>query len=310
MIITVTMNPSVDKTIFVPSVTVGDVNRVAESMLDPAGKGINVSRMLHRLGCATIAFGVAAGEMGRLAETALQAEGVLSWFLWAPGQTRLNVTVVDRATGQATSFYDRGPRLDDAQVEEIERRMTQWLQPANVLVLAGSLPPGVPRDIYARWIELARSLNTKVVLDAEGEPLRLGVAAHPTLIKPNVTEAEKLLGRALPDHGAVAAAAMELHTSGIDYVVISMGGEGAICAWDQQVWRARPPQVERRSTVGSGDSMVAGLAEAIANGRPIIEGLRRGAAAGAATAMTAGTQLGTRDEVEALMPQVEIEPME
>lgn len=310
MIITVTMNPSVDKTIFVPSIAAGQVNRVAESMLDPAGKGINVSRMLHRLGCATIAFGVAAGDMGRLAETALQAEGVMNWFLWAPGQTRLNVTVVDRSTGQATSFYDRGPRLDEAQVEEIERRLLQWVQPANVLVLAGSLPPGVPRDIYARWIELARSLNTKVVLDAEGEPLRLGVAALPTLIKPNVTEAETLLGRALPDNAAVAAAALELHARGIEYVVISMGGDGAICAWDQQVWRAVAPRVERRSTVGSGDSMVAGLARALANDQPIVEGLRMGAAAGAATAMTPGTHLGTREEVEALLPQVRIEPFE
>jgi 1-phosphofructokinase family hexose kinase len=310
MIVTVTMNPSVDKTIFVPKIVPGDVNRVAESMLDPAGKGINVSRMLHRLGCATIAFAVAAGDLGRLAEAALQDEGVMSWFLWAPGQTRLNVTVVDRATGQSTSFYDRGPHLDQHQIDEIERRLLTWLEAAKVLVLAGSLPPGVPPDTYAHWIEKARAANAQVVLDAEGEPLRLGIQALPTLIKPNVTEAEALLGRPLPTDADVAAAAMELHHRGIEYVVISMGGQGAICAWDQQVWRALPPAVERQSAVGSGDSLVAGLAWALSNDRSIVEGLRLGVAAGAATAMTPGTHLGTREEVEELLPQVRIEPFE
>ncbi|MCX6023458.1 MAG: PfkB family carbohydrate kinase, partial [Chloroflexi bacterium] len=211
MIITVTLNPAVDQTIFVPTVTVGDLNRVAESLLDPAGKGINMSRLLHRLGAATIAFGVAAGDLGRLAEHALQAEGVLSWFLWVEGQTRLNVTVVDRATGQATSFYDRGPEVTGSQLEEIERRLSPWLDAAEVLVLAGSLPPGAPRDIYARWIALARAAKTRVILDASGTALRLGVAARPNLIKPNVAEAEQLLGRPLPDDAAVAAAALELH---------------------------------------------------------------------------------------------------
>ncbi|MHB1415301.1 MAG: 1-phosphofructokinase [Chloroflexota bacterium] len=309
MIITFTPNPSVDQTLFVNSLAVGDVNRFHSPQLDPAGKGINASRVIHRLGWPTIAFSFLAGEIGLIAERTLDEEGVQRHFVRVPGQTRMNVTVVDEAAGTSTSFYGPGPNVGPEHLAAVEGLLDFWLQAGKVLVLAGSLPPGVPIDIYASYIRKARDNGVKTILDADGEPFHLGVEALPSLIKPNLPEAERLLGRSLPSLSAAVAGARELNGRGIETVVISMGAEGAICVQGDRAWRAVPPQVERRSTVGSGDSLVAGLAVALARGQDVAEGLRIGTAAGAATAMTNGTALGTAAEVETLLPQVQIEPL-
>ncbi len=306
MIITFTPNPALDHTIVVHRLRWGDVNRFQESHLDPAGKGINVSRMVHRLGWPTIAFAFTAGEIGEVADKALRDEGVQHYFVPVVGQTRINVTVADRDRGLTTSLYGPGPAVDAESLHALEGLLRFWLQAGRVLVLAGSLPAGVPDGLYAEYVRLARQSGVQTILDADDEPFRHGVAAVPTLIKPNLAEAERLLGRNLSDLPAVVAAARELVGRGIEVVVISMGAQGAVCASRDGVWRAVPPHVERRSTVGSGDSLVAGLAVALARGDDITEGLRVGTAAGAATAMSPGTALGTPAEVAALLPQVRI----
>jgi len=307
MIITLTLNPAVDQTMWVPHLQVGTVNRAREVHLDPAGKGVNVSRMVRRLGWPTIAFGFLAGEVGEIVRQALEAEGVAQQFVSIAGQTRINVTAVDDSTNAATSIYCPGPAVGAENVERLDAILQFWLQAGRVLVLAGSLPPGVPEDAYARYIRLARSKGIKTILDASGEHLRLGVEAKPYAIKPNIAEAEELLGRKLPDLEAVVAGARELAARGIAVVVISMGAQGAICVEDGRAWRATPPVVERRSTVGSGDSFVAGLAVTLARGGDIVEGLRLGTAAGAATAATPGTTLGSAEAVQELLPQVRVE---
>jgi 1-phosphofructokinase family hexose kinase len=167
----------------------------------------------------------------------------------------------------------------------------------------------VPHGLHAAYIRLAHAEGVVTILDADGEAFRLGVEAGPSLIKPNRAEAERLLGRPLADQRAVVDGARELVARGIPMVVVSLGAQGAICADSRGVWQATPPEVESRSTVGSGDSLVAGLAVALARGDDIIEGLRLGTAAGAATAMTPGTSLGTEEEIYALLPQVRVEPI-
>ncbi|MCL5962151.1 MAG: 1-phosphofructokinase [Chloroflexi bacterium] len=309
MIITLTPNPAVDQTIFVDRLEVGEVNRFRESQLDPAGKGINVSRVAHRLRWPTIAFGFLAGEIGLIAEKALDDEGVQHHFVRVPGQTRINVTIIDEINHTGTSLYGPGPPVDQEHRARLDDLIQFWLQSGRVLVLAGSLPPGMPEDAYATYVRLAHSKGVNTILDTDGVPLLQGADAKPYLIKPNVAEAERLLGRSLPDLEAVVQGAKELASRGIAVVVISMGVEGAICAHDGKIWQAMPPKVQRRSTVGSGDSLVAGLAVALARGEDIVEGLRLGTAAGAATAMTPGTALGTPDEVVALLPQVQVKEL-
>ena len=309
MIITLTLNPAVDQTMVVSEVTLGEVNRVREVYLDPAGKGINVSRMVHRLGWPTIAFGFLAGEIGLLAEKALDNEGVQYHFVHVPGQTRLNVALIDESTGVLTNYNGRGLRVDEESVARLDEVLTFWLQAGSVLVLAGSLPRGMPEDTYARYIELAKAAGSKTILDADGEPLRLGLEAEPTLIKPNRPEAQRLLGRLLPDLEAVTDAARELAATRSTIVIISMGGNGAVYATKDGAWLAVPPEIELNSSVGSGDALVAGLAVALAGDRPLVEGLREGTAAGAATAQTAGTTPGSKEEVARLLPQVQIKEL-
>lgn len=308
MIMTLTVNPAADQTLWVDRLDPGRVHRVQGSQIDPAGKGINVSRMAHRLGWPTIAFGFLAGDTGNIVEKALHAEGVQHHFVHVPGQTRLNVTVVDGA-GTATSFLGPGPAVPPEGLSALESLLLFWLHAGWILVIAGSLPAQVPEPAYAAYVRAARRQGVKVFLDADGPAMREGVDAGPDLIKPNVAEAERLLQRRLPNDAAVVQAARELVERGVGVVVISMGARGAICASGRRVWRVRPPVVERRSTVGSGDSMVAGLAVALARGDDLVAALKLGAAAGAATAASTGTGLGRAEAVEAILPKVEIEAL-
>lgn len=310
MILSLTLNPAVDKTLFVRTLTVGRLNRVERSQIDPGGKGINVSRIVHRLGRPTIAFGFLAGNLGAIVTRALDEEGVAHRFVWVDGETRLDVVLVDEATGASTNVYDRGPTVTGVDVDRLLADVGRWLPAARVLVAAGTVPPGVPVDVYARLLAEASHVGVQTILDADGETLRAGLAGRPTLIKPNVAEAETLLGRRLPDVTAVVAGARDLVARGPRVVVVSMGAEGSICATAGRVLHAMPPAVERRSTVGSGDSLVAGLAIALAAGSDPVEGLRLGTAAGAATAATRGTELGVAEDIERLAPQVTVREVE
>lgn len=309
MIVTFTPNPAVDQTLFVRGVKFGDVNRAAQAELSPAGKGINVSRVAHRLGWPTMAFGFLAGDVGDIAQVALDREGVQNHFVRVEGQTRINISIMDEDNCSCTSVYCPGPTVTAEQLDDLEGVLRFWLQVAKVFVLAGSLPAGLPPDTYARLIEAANASGVRAVLDADGEPFRLGVEAKPYLIKPNVVEAEHFLGHALPDVPAIVAGARELASMGIGAVVISMGAKGAVCVEGERAWLAVPPQIEVRSTVGSGDSMVAGLCVGIARGAGIADGLCLGSAAGAATAMTRGTELGSGEQIAELLPQVKLEKL-
>lgn len=309
MIVTVTPNPAVDQTEWVEHLEPGSVHRVRTTHLDPAGKGINVSRVVQRLGWPSIAFGFLAGDTGNLIRDALTEEGVQFHFVAIPGQTRINVTVVD-AAGQATSFFEPGPSATEGAVAELDRLVRAWLPACRVLVLAGSLPPGAPADLYAELTRAAHQAKVTVFVDAHGAALRDAVTAGPDLVKPNVEEAEGLLGRRLADDAAIVAAARELVDRGAGTAIISMGRRGAVCARGRRAWRVQAPEVERRSTVGSGDAMVAGLAVALARGDDIEAGLILGTAAGAATAMSDGTALGRLEDIERLEPEVRVEPLD
>ncbi len=310
MIISVTPNPALDQTVWLDRLELGAINRTAESQLDPAGKGVNVSRMVHRLGWPTVAFGFVGGETGSIIQSSLDAEGVQHHFVRVPGRTRISMTV--REPGRSTSLFGGGPPVGPPHLQALDGLLGFWLQAAKALVLAGSLPPGFPPGSYATWIRQARAREVRVLLDATGEPLRLGLATGVDLVKPNLLEAEQLLGRPLPDLAAQLAGAREiaaLSPNPATTVVLSLGAAGALCVQGRSAWRALPPKVPDRSTVGSGDSMVAGLAVAMARGAPMAEGLRLGTAAGAATAMTPGTALGAREDVQTLLPLVTVEAL-
>ena len=307
MILSFTPNPAVDKTLQVSGLQVGEVNRALDSHLDPGGKGINVSRVVHRLGGSTLAVGVVGGHIGRLLQEALREEDVPFELVWIQAETRLNVILHDQSTGAGTRVWDRGPIADESCIERLEDALERRLPDASVFVTTGSLLRGMPADFHAKWIERARAHGVKTILDADGKWLEQALPARPDLIKPNVHEAATILGRELPTEQDVVAGALELCERGAGAVVISRGGEGSILATGGRVFRAVPPRIDLRSTVGSGDSMVAGLAMALAAGDPLQEGLRVGTAAGAATATTIGTSLAAAEHVRELLPDVRLD---
>lgn len=309
MIVTFTPNPAVDKTLLVPQVRVGAVNRARESHLDPGGKGVNAARVVHRLGRPVVALTVVGGHIGRLLRGALDAEGLACRVVEVREETRLNVILQDETTNASTRVWDRGAEVPPDARADLETLVEQWMRHATVFACAGTLPPGMPADFYAAVLEAAAKAGAKTLLDSDGESFRLGLEGRPNVIKPNVREAEALLGRRLTNDDEIVAGAAELLRRGPEAVVISMGASGSVLVTGDRVVRAVPPPVRRQSAVGSGDSLVAGLLIALHEGWDLAEGLRLGTAAGAATAMTVGTQLGEREEIEALLPQVRIETL-
>ena len=309
MILSFTPNPALDLTLAVPDLVIGRVNRTEESHLDPGGKGINVSRVVHRLGGETVAVCVLGGHVGKLAERALREEGVPTEIVWIRAETRLNVILQDRSTSEGTRVYDRGPAAGGSCVRRIDETLDRLLPGASVFVSSGSLLPGLPDDLHERLLRQARDVGTKTIVDAGGEVLLRALTAGPDLVKPNAREAGEILGRTLDTEEKVVDAAHELRRLGAGTAVVSRGEHGAIMASPEGTFRAVPPPVTLRSAVGSGDSMVAALALALAHGQPLEEGLRIASAAGAATAASLGTGLAEAEEIRELVDDVVVEAL-
>lgn len=304
---TVTLNAAVDHYVEVDRLTLGETNRVRHSEFDIGGKGINVSRVLHRLGYDTVAVAFIAGHTGDMVERGLAREGVPARFIEGPGETRTNISFRERDTGRQTSLNEPGAEVPLSLLDEL-RGVLREVPAGHVVVLAGSVPPGLPSTVYRDLIQDLRRQGVRAVLDTSGPALEQALPARPVLIKPNHEEAGELLGRRLESETEVLAAGRELLARGPEAVVISLGARGALAFTPEAVYRAVPPPVEKRSAIGSGDSMVAGLALAFQpEGLSLTEALRWGTAAGAATAMTPGTDLCRPEDVRHLLDAVRVE---
>lgn len=305
IITTVTLNPALDEAVSLEVFALGSTNRSALDALDPGGKGVNASRVIARLGRETIALGFAGGVTGNMLREKLDAEGLLHAFDDLEELTRLNVMIYERAGGRRTRLYLPGPYVGVERIAALRTRLAQ--APAGgYVILGGSVPPGLPHEIYRDLVGWLGERGVNCIVDTSGNPLAYVLAARPALIKPNVEEAAEVLGRALENDDQVAEAAYELQRRGAQRVVISQGAQGAIGVGPDGCWKAVPPAVQACSTVGSGDSMVAGLAIALSEGGDLKAGLMLGTAAGAATATIPGTKLCQRSDVESLIPGVQI----
>ncbi|GBC97152.1 Tagatose-6-phosphate kinase [bacterium HR16] len=307
MILTVTLNPSVDRLIYVKQLVPHDTNRILRIEEDAGGKGVNVARVLKRLGVPAVATGFLGGRAGRYVQHELsEIDGVECRFVWVDGDTRTNLAVQEEDGSPPTALNERGPQISPKELDTLLHLVGALSQEARFVVLGGSLPPGVPTDIYATLGEISSRHGAKVVLDADGEPLVHGLRASPYLIKPNENETERLLGRAIDTLEDAAVAAQELHRGGVPVVIVSIGEKGAAIACADGCWVAIPPRVRAVSTIGSGDSMIAGALSVLVRSGTIEEAIRWGTAAGAATAMTDGSDIGTAEQIRTLLPQVEV----
>lgn len=304
-VLTVTLNPSVDRLVYVQQLVRHDTNRILRIEEDVGGKGVNVARVLRRLGVSVAATGFLAGRTGRYIQHELtEMEAICCEFVWVRGETRTNLAIQEADGSPPTALNERGPEVSPKALEALLQVLEGYCGRVQFVALGGSLPPGVPPDIYATIGQMAARHGTKVVLDADGEPLIQGLKASPYLIKPNETETERLLGRAVDTLQDAAQAARELHDRGIPIVIVSIGEKGAAVACAEGSWVAIPPKVRAVSTIGSGDSMVAGVLSVLVRQGTIEEAMCWGTAAGAATAMTDGCDIATFHQIQALLPEV------
>jgi 1-phosphofructokinase len=298
MIATVTLNPALDKTMAISGFAVGRTNRASIEQIDAGGKGINVAKAARQLGCPVIALGFLAGANGRWVADALAAQGIPCDFVWVPGETRVNLKIKDPLTGTETEINEPGFQVGAEHVQALMRRVEEQAGQCSVMVFSGSLPPGVPPEIYAEFIRIARNHGAQTILDAAGAALKHGIAAGPDLIKPNRAEAEEVLETKIDGELGLVGAARRFLALGARVVVLSLGADGALAVSQRERWRAYSPPVTASSSIGAGDAMVAALAFAMTRGLALPDALRLATAAGAATVATNGsaTELGSIEE--------------
>lgn len=288
-----------------------DAIRVREIRRFPGGKGINVSRAVKELGGETVAFSVAGGCGGYMLKSLMADQGIFFQAIEAPQETRINVIVTDRSDRTQTRMSAEGPRMELKEADEFFKKILSCVPLPEWWVLGGSLPPGVPNDFYTRLITLLQKQGAKCVLDADDEPLRLGIQSKPYLIKPNEYEMERLAGRQLASEASLVEAAMEIVEDGIKMVVVTLGKKGALVVTRERIYQATSPQIEVKSKVGAGDSFLAGFVTGLSRNYSLEETLRFAMACGTAAVMNDGTAICKNVDVEKLLPEIktrEIKP--
>ncbi len=305
MIITVTLNPALDRTLTVPEISFGELIRAGSTRLDLGGKGFNVSRALKSLGTHSRVMGFAGGATGRLLDQGLNQAGIETDFTWVAGETRTN-TVIIEAGGRYIKVNEPGPQITSGELSNFLEQAAQKLFPEDLWVLSGSLPPGVPPDFYATLIQLIRAQNAWAFLDASGEALQHGCTARPYLVKPNASEASQATGIEVSSLDSARLAADRFLKQGIQLVALSLGADGLLLASQEGSVIACSPALEIQNPVGAGDALLAGILYAIESGSGLDEIARWGVAAGTAAALHPGVEPGTYREVETLYDLVRI----
>jgi 6-phosphofructokinase 2 len=300
-ILTLTMNPAVDVSSSVENVFPEHKLRCGPVRNDPGGGGINVARVIRRLGGTVTAWHCSGGPGGLVLRDLLDREGVLHQSIEIEGQTRQNVSILETATGQQYRFVMPGPTLSEAEWTGALQRLSALEPWPNFIVASGSLPPGVPVDFYGRLADVVRAKGGYFVVDTSGAPLGAALERGVFLAKPSLRELRTLAGRELLHETEQEDAAAELvHSGKCEIVVVSLAAAGVLFASKEGCKRLPSPTVAVRSRVGAGDSMVAGIVFALAHGESLRESVRFGLAAGAAAVMNPGTELCRRDDVDRL----------
>lgn len=307
-LVTLTLQPSLDVSYEVERLVVDRKLHAARYRFDPGGNGINVARALQRLALPAHACLLVAGEIGSLLERLLAPQVAHVHATRIDGETRINATVEQQRPAAQYEFIGHGPALSKSALRAVQEQVLR-LGAGGLVALTGSLPAGVGASLYAELTRRLHAGGSRVVLDMQGEPLARAVRCKPFLIKPNRWELEQLVGRALPRLADVRREARALVRQGVGHVCVSLGGRGALLACAHGVWRGHAPQVEVQSTVGAGDSMLAGLIGALACGADPAQALRLGLACGSGTAAQPGTELFDPAQLPQLLHGARVERM-
>jgi 1-phosphofructokinase family hexose kinase len=320
VIYTVTLNPSLDRTLTVPQFVYDEMVLASHQRLDWGGKGFNVSRTLQSLGAENVALGFAGGATGQMLGRGLRGLGIATDLVPLSGETRTNTVIIEFASGRYIKVNEAGPAVQPAEQAALLDRVRGYLHRGDprrdLWVLAGSLPPGVPDSFYGDLVGMVQAGGARALLDASGEPLRQGCAAAPFLVKPNAAEAIEFAGAALSadhlswpegdhlDDTKLLSLARPFLDSGVEVVALSLGAGGLLLASGPKAVRANLPPVQARNPVGAGDALLAALAWALERDLSLEETARWGVAAGTAAALDEGVAVVARAEVQAFYRQV------
>jgi 1-phosphofructokinase/tagatose 6-phosphate kinase len=307
MIITVTLNAALDKTLEVPNFKPGRRHRTVDQTTMPGGKGVNIARALKRLGAPVIATGLAGGATGSRIVEALGDEEILNGFVRVREESRTNTAVLDPTTGMHTEINERGPSVSAMELELFRDNLLYLAKGAQMCVFAGSLPRGVEPDVYAGLIRELKRLGVLTILDTDGDPLRLAMRAEPDIVSPNELESEELVGHEFnDDHDRVLAAAEMTRLGAGEAIMTVQDGCFAQVTEDgaQVLYRVVVAEQEVRSRIGSGDAFLAGYVAARYGGRTPVDCLRYGVACGAQSTQHFGAGLLDPGKVDRLLGEV------
>lgn len=307
MITSVSLNPSIDRTLTVEGFTPGGLNRVLSSGDVAAGKGINVALTVSALGLNAECVGFMYRDSAPLFEKRLMVNSTAYDFIWLDGAARTNIKVLDQSAGVVTELNESGREIDADSLRRMTELVCAHADNSDYLILTGSMPPGCPDDYYATLIEAVAGLGCRCVLDADGERLKKGLAAGPFMIKPNRYELESMTGKRLDSIPEIRDAARHYIDQGVEVVAVSLGADGAIILRGDEALYAPKLNIEVKSTVGAGDSMVAGLIAGFMAEEDLEETFRMGMACATARCMTEGYHIVDRTLYRAVMEMVEIE---
>lgn len=303
------MNPAIDRTISVDRLAFEDRAYINSSRESPGGRGINASCVVHSFGGQTLAVFPSGGAAGKRLVEYLGDCGYPISVVPIENEIRTNLTITDRH-GLTVNLNEAGPELSKAELARVEKAVSEQLEHASWLMVCGSVPPGVPAGFYASLIAAARQKKVKTLLDTDGEALREGVEASPSVVCPNQQEAERLLGRSLLTRTQYLDAAVRIREMGAHNVVLSLGSRGAIGAFSGDVWEALSPRVDAVCPIGAGDALAAAFVWATQRKSKPPDALRWGVAAGTASARLPGMNFASLAQTEEIYKQVEVRQVE
>jgi len=285
-ILTVSLNPAVDKTALVPNFQIGKDFREKAIFLSAGGKGINVSRVLGRLGSNNIACGLIGGSNGNYLKKQLTKEKIKHDFLAIKGNSRLSLTVIDPATNIITRLLERGPEISKYELNLFRKKFILLLKNCRCVVLSGRSVPGAPDSFYAELITIAKKKNIITVLDTSAKPYKLALLEKPFMIKPNLVEAEDLAGKKLNTLSKIKKFIFCWHKKGIPIIALTLGSKGAIVSNQSEMIFSQPPHIKRKNPVGCGDAFIAGFISAYLKNKSFSECVRLATSCGAANALS------------------------
>lgn len=307
LILTLTINPAVDRTVTVDKLVFEDRGYILDGSESAGGRGVNASRVIHSFGGKTLALLASGGASGATMEKSLAGMGFPFEVVRVHSQTRTNLTISDKQ-GLTIKLNEMGAPLEKQELKELYNLVQARLEKARWLMICGSIPPGVPTHFYCEIIQLAKKRDVKTLLDTDGDALVHALEARPTIITPNQHEAERLLGRAIITRSQSLEALERIRAMGSESVLLSLGARGALGSGPDGLFEVLPPRVDALCPIGAGDAMAAAFVWSMDKKKSFADSLRWGVATGTAKATLPGMTFPTLDQTRAVYKQVEVRP--